>query len=74
MAWSKKPPIEEGYYWVKAKGALSGKEYIHPVRVYKSNRDLKVPNTIFSDGDNFHIKDCDMFSEWWDEPIKMPIT
>jgi hypothetical protein len=73
MAWGKKPPKKEGYYWVKANGIFSGKEYIHPVRVYKSNNNLEVPNTIFSDGENFSIKNCDMFSEWWDKPIEMPM-
>ena len=69
--WTKEIPKEEGYYWVKASGELSGKEYIHPVHLYKSNKEQSVPDTVFSDGDNFHI-DHPLFIEWWPERIKEP--
>lgn len=71
MAWSTKKPTIEGYYWVKAKGQLSGQEYIHPVKVYRSSRLKPVPDSVFSDGDNFSIKH-DLFMEWWDEQIVLP--
>lgn len=68
MAWTKEKPKIEGYYWVKAAGVLTGQEYIHPVRVYRSNRHLEFPNRVFSDGDNFSISH-DLFKEWWDQQI-----
>lgn len=70
MAWTKEVPKIEGYYWVKAQGELTGNEYIHPVHVYRTNRGIKYPNTVFSDGGNFNIKH-DLFKEWWDQPITM---
>lgn len=68
MAWTKEIPKIEGYYWVKAAGDLTGKDYIHPVRVYRSNRNIQFPNTVFSDGGNFSIKHS-LFKEWWDQQI-----
>ena len=68
MAWSREKPKIEGYYWVKAEGGLTGKEYIHPVKVYHSNRDKDFPDTVFSDGTNFNINH-DLFKEWWDQQI-----
>jgi SUMO ligase MMS21 Smc5/6 complex component len=55
---------------VNARGQLTGKEYIHPVKVYSSKRNDKV-DTIFSDGENFSIN-CDMFVKWYSEPIMEP--
>jgi len=71
--WTKEIPKEEGYYWVKASGELSGKEYIHPVHLYKSNKEQSVPDTVFSDGDNFQFSyNHPLFIEWWPERIKEP--
>ena len=71
MSWSKNIPKIEGYYWVKAKGQLTGKDYVHPVHLYKSNGQFKEPNTVFSDGENFSVNN-DMFIEWYSEQIAMP--
>jgi hypothetical protein len=68
MAWTKEKPKIGGYYWVKAAGDLTGKEYIHPVHVYRSNRHLEFPNMVFSDGENFNINHS-LFKEWWDQQI-----
>lgn len=68
--WTKKHPKEEGYYWVKAQGPLSGNTYVHPVHVY-SSKNNNIVDTVFSDGENFNI-DSDMFIEWYSESIVMP--
>ena len=70
MAWTKEKPKVEGFYWLKAAGELSGKEYIHPVHVYKLNKEQEYPETVFSDGTNFSINH-DLFLEWWDQPITL---
>jgi hypothetical protein len=54
-----KTTVEEGYYWVETRGVLTGKSYIHPVRVYSSKVGGTV-DTVFSDGENFSIN-SDMF-------------
>jgi len=68
--WTKEVPKKEGYYWVQSVGALSGKNYTHPVHVYCSKKDGKV-DTVFSDGENFSI-DSDMYVQWYSEEIAMP--
>lgn len=47
--WSKQKPTTDGYYWVKARGQLTGRVYIHPVKVSNDGK------TVFSDGGNFSI-------------------
>lgn len=71
--WSKEKPTKEGYYWVEARGALTGKSYVHPVHVYCSKKNGPV-DTIFSDGENFSINTSDMFVQWWSEEIAMPAS
>ena len=68
--WTRNPPKKEGYYWVKAAGQLTGKEYIHPVHVYEGVKGSGEWR-IFSDGENFGEK-CGLFKEWWNEEIPMP--
>lgn len=68
--WTKEVPKEVGYYWVKAKGDLSDREYIHPVHLYKSNKDQAVPDRVFSDGENFSTSHS--LFEWWPVRIKEP--
>lgn len=63
--WVKDAPKKDGWYWVHARGQLSGNKYVHPVRVYRNGE------AVFSDGDNFSSKN-DMFVEWWNEEIKEP--
>ena len=69
--WSSKAPTEEGWYWVTSAGQLTGKDYTHPVHVYKRNKKLDKPDIVFSDGENFSI-DSDMFKQWHSEEIAMP--
>jgi hypothetical protein len=69
--WIKNLPREEGYYWVKAQGILSGQEFNRPVHVYKSTKELNFPDRVFFDGSNFPIG-YDKFIEWWDEMIMEP--
>lgn len=69
--WSTEKPQKEGYYWVIAKGILSGRDYVHPVRVYCSKKGGAV-DTVFSDGENFSI-DSDMFNMWYSKEIYQPI-
>lgn len=69
-SWLKQHPKVEGFYWVRAQGQLTVKDYVHPVRVYSSKKN-SIVDTIFSDGENFSI-DSDMFVEWYPEQIAMP--
>ena len=71
--WKKEPPKKSGYYWVKQQGALSDKIFVHPVHIYNmKNEDIHKPSTtVFSDGENFSIKN-ERFLEWWNEEIPMP--
>ena len=71
MAWKKSIPAEEGYYWVKAAGELTGKIFKHVVHTYSSCPHQDQPDTVFWDGENFDIKSSS-FKEWWDVPIEEP--
>jgi hypothetical protein len=68
--WNKNLPTKEGYYWVEERGCLTGKSYVHPVRIYSSKVGGTV-DTVFSDGENFSIN-SDMFINWFSEQIAMP--
>lgn len=70
MKWTKTKPKVEGWYWVKAVGALSGNVYETMVKVYNSKPVKKdEPNRVFWDGSNYSINDNDSFVEWGSEPI-----
>ncbi len=71
MAWKKSPPTEEGYYWVKAAGDLTGTIRKHIVHVYCSDPSSNKVTTVFWDGENLNIKSHN-FKEWWDTPINIP--
>jgi hypothetical protein len=71
MAWIEATPTQEGYYWVKAAGVLTGKFNKHVVHVYSSDHYEEKPDTVFWDGENFSI-DSYLFKKWWDEPIEVP--
>lgn len=69
--WDLNAPSEKGWYWVTQPGQLTGKDYTHPVHVYKSNKKLDKPDTVFSDGDNFKIT-SGMFKKWYSKQIPIP--
>ena len=70
--WTKESPKKEGYYWVRTKGALSGRDRVCPVHAYCSHKD-GIVNTVFFDGENFAV-DCGLFEEWFSKEIPMPDT
>jgi hypothetical protein len=67
--WSKTKPNEDGYYWLRSPGQLSGKPYIRPVHLYSSN-EHSPQSTVFTDGENYSADSSDF--EWWSEKIKEP--
>ncbi len=74
MTWTKTLPTQEGFYWVKAVGELSGRQYTTVVKVYDSvppaYRHMRKPELrVFCDGENFNLT-SDSFTEWGSEPIK----
>jgi len=67
--WSMKKPTEDGYYWMRSPGQLSGRPYVRPVHLYSSNKESP-QNTVFSDGENIEANREEY--EWWTEKIIKP--
>jgi hypothetical protein len=71
LKYSKERPQIPGFYFVKARGDLSGKIYQTVVHVYKSQATLEHPDRVSWDGDNYWISD-DCFIEFAG-PIAEPV-
>lgn len=69
ISWTTKHPKQEGFYWVKVRGELSGRVYDHIVKVYEA-----APNNVlvFYDGDNYRITEP-RFMKWSTVPINPPV-
>ncbi len=55
MKWSPYIPTLAGFYWVKCKGELSGKEYVQVAKVYKCLKDSTGVDTLYLEGDNYTL-------------------
>lgn len=65
MTWTKNKPTEDGFYWCKCVGELSGRIHSTVVKVYNKQ------TAVLWDGSNFHIND-ESFTMWSDRPIPSP--
>lgn len=68
MKYTEQTPTENGYYFCKCVGRLSGNIYSTVVNVY--GPEDYPPDTVFWDGTNYHITD-DSFTAWAG-PIEEP--
>jgi hypothetical protein len=72
LRYSKDRPTVPGFYFVMARGVLSGRVCQTVVKVYKSKEDLEFPDMVFWDGDNLSIG-YDGFNEFAG-PITEPVA
>lgn len=79
MNWTTTVPSKEGFYWVKCRGEMSGKEYIQVAKFYSSQRN-NVVDMVYLEGDNYGVRPSQMsircnpsnIEQYSDQPIKQP--
>jgi hypothetical protein len=70
LQYKKGPPTHAGFYFAKRLGLMSGKEFETVVKVYSHSSHKAKPTMIFSDGDNYDIKDKTFLE--FAGPIELP--